>query len=149
MEQGKENTCCFFGHRDTPFRLREQLKLAVRILIVTGVADCFYVGTHGNFDKMAYGILQELQKQYPHIRYYVVPAYPLNERTKALYGDHAVYPDNITEPVDPKFAVYDRNDWMIRQSRYVLCYITRSYGGAHHFVTKAEQNGLIIVNLKC
>ncbi|MBQ1414095.1 MAG: hypothetical protein IIY93_13025 [Clostridia bacterium] len=149
MEQSKEKTCCFFGHRDSPFRLREQLKLAVRVMIVTGVAERFYVGNHGNFDKMAYGVLCELQKEYPHIRYYVVPAYALNDRMRTIYGDHVAYPDDRTEEIDPKFAIYDRNDWIIRQSRYVICYLARSYGGASHFVRKAEKNGLIVLNLKC
>lgn len=143
----KEKTCCFFGHRDTPFALREQIKLAIRIMILTGQADCFYVGTHGNFDRMVYGVLKELRRQYPHIHCHVVLAYPPDDKTKKWYGDDAVYPDS-TAAVDPKFAVYDRNDWMIERSRYVICYIAHATGGAYHFVDKARGKGLTVINVK-
>lgn len=142
----KPKSCCFFGHRDAPFTMRDQIKLAVKIMIVTGLADCFYVGTHGNFDKMALGAVKELQREYPHIRYQVALAYPPDERTARLYGDNAVYPQS-TQNAPAKFAVYDRNDWIIEQSRYVITYITRTSGGAYHFVTKARNKGLTIIPL--
>ena len=54
------HTCTFFGHSDTPFSVEEKLKSVLIDLIQTKEVRRFYVGNHGNFDKIARKVLREL-----------------------------------------------------------------------------------------
>ena len=47
-------------------------------------------------------------------------------------------PEGI-ESVRPHYAISWRNNWMLKQSDYVVTYITHSYGGAAQYVNKATQ----------
>ena len=54
------NVCTFFGHGDADEEIKEKLERAIVSLIISNGVNMFYVGTHGNFDKMVYSILAEL-----------------------------------------------------------------------------------------
>ena len=62
------------------------------------------------------------------------------------YSD-TMLPEGI-ETVHPRFAISWRNKWMIRQSDYVVTYITRSWGGAAQFTEKAKCQKKKVVSLK-
>ena len=51
---------CFFGHSDTPWRIQPKLREVILDLIDNEGANEFYVGNHGNFDRMAIAVLSEL-----------------------------------------------------------------------------------------
>lgn len=55
-------------------------------------------------------------------------------------------PEGI-ETVHPRFAISWRNKWMIKQSDYVVTYVTHSWGGAAQFAELAEKQKKIIVSL--
>jgi len=55
-------------------------------------------------------------------------------------------PEGI-ETVHPRFAISWRNKWMIKQSDYVVTYITHSWGGAAQFAGKAEQQKKKVIHL--
>ena len=58
-----------------------------------------------------------------------------------------ILPDNI-EAVPKRFAIIFRNKWMIRQSDYVITYVTeRMASGAAQFKELAERQGKNIINL--
>ena len=67
--------CTFFGHRDCPSSIKEKLHEEIERLISHHGVNTFYVGTQGNFDRMAYAALVELRKRYQHIKIYRVLAY--------------------------------------------------------------------------
>ena len=66
--------CTFFGHSETPETIKPTLKAAIIELMEKDNVTEFYVGNHGNFDRMAISILSELAKTQS-IRFYVVLAY--------------------------------------------------------------------------
>ncbi|MBP3323137.1 MAG: DUF1273 family protein [Clostridia bacterium] len=68
-------TCTFFGHKDTPFDIKDKLKNTLVSLIEKQGAKVFYVGNQGNFDIIVRHILEELKNEYSHIDYTVVLAY--------------------------------------------------------------------------
>lgn len=140
-------TCCFFGHRDTSPNMREPLRQAIENLIQSGQADYFYVGNQGNFDRMAYDILKELQVKYPHIVYNVVLAYLPNPITAERLDDNTIYPARLAG-IPKRFAVPYRNDWMIMNAGYVICHVLRPTGGAARFVNKAKMKGLTVIPIK-
>lgn len=57
------SACTFFGHRDCPSSIRGVLSAEIERLITEKDVDTFYVGTQGNFDRMAYAALVELHKR--------------------------------------------------------------------------------------
>ena len=67
---------------------------------------------------------------------------------KTEYDDYSntMLPKGI-ESVHPHYAISWRNNWMLKQSNYVVTYITHSYGGAAQYVHKAAQRSKIIMNL--
>ena len=96
---------------------------------------------------MAYSVLKELKAKFPHIRYTVVLAYMPDEHIKKVYGEDTLFPDGM-ESVPKKFAISKRNDWMIQQSGYAVCYVHKITGGAAKFREKAEKKGLRVIDVQ-
>ena len=61
------------------------------------------------------------------------------------YSD-TMLPEGI-ETVHPRFAISWRNKWMLKQSDYVVTYITHSWGGAAQFSEMAEHQKKIVINV--
>ena len=142
----KQNTCCFFGHREVTHNIRPKLTALIEKLITEENVTEFYVGNQGQFDSMAYSVLKELKVNYPKIRYTVVLAYMPDEHIKEVYGEDTLFPDGL-ESVPKRFAISKRNDWMIQQSGYAVCYVHKITGGAVKFRDKAEKKGLQIIDV--
>ena len=142
----KEKTCCFFGHREVTHNIRDKLTAVIEKLITEENVTEFYVGNQGQFDSMVYSVLKELKANYPHIRYTVVLAYMPDKYIKEVYGEDTLFPDGM-ESVPKKFAISKRNDWMIQQSGFAVCYVHKITGGAAKFREKAGKRGLQIIDV--
>lgn len=138
--------CTFFGHRDCPAPIRTQLKAVLIDLITNHDVDMFYIGNQGRFDVIVRSVLRELKEEYPQINYAVVVAYMPGKQTE--YDDYSdtMLPEGI-ESVHPRYAISWRNNWMLRQSDYVVTYITHSWGGAYQYAEKAKRGGKVVINL--
>ena len=136
--------CTFFGHSDAPETVKPTLKAAIIELIEKENVTGFYVGNHGNFDRMAISILSELAKTQS-IRFYVVLAYQPTEKD-ADYLAHTVLPDGI-EAVPPRFAINFRNRFMLENADIVITYVTHSWGGAAKFKQLAKKKQKRIIEL--
>ncbi len=133
--------CTFFGHKDAPQSISEQVENTIIDLIKNRDATEFYVGNHGNFDKMAYHALKRVHKIYPNIRYSVVIAYLSDSSEKY---DSTVFPEGI-ENVPLRYAISYRNKWMENHADIIIAFVTHSYGGAAKFVDHAQKQGKEIV----
>ena len=142
----KENTCCFFGHREVTNNIREKLTAIIKKLITEENVTEFYVGNQGQFDSMVYSVLKELKANYPQIRYSVILAYMPDEHIKKVCGENTLFPDGM-ESVPKKFAISKRNDWMIQQSDFAVCYVHKITGGAAKFREKAGNKGLRVIDV--
>ena len=140
------SACTFFGHRECPDSIKAQLRAALIDLVTNHDVDMFYVGNQGRFDAIVRGVLRELKKEYSQINYAVVLAYMPGKQTEFDDYSDTMLPEGI-ESVHPRYAISWRNNWMIRQSDYVVTYITHSWGGATQCVLKAEKQGKAIINL--
>lgn len=138
--------CTFFGHRDCPETIKPKLRTVLVDLITNHGVDMFYVGNHGQYDAIVRSVLRELEKEYPQIDYAVVLAYMPKMKTE--YDDYSdtMLPEGI-ETVHPRYAISWRNNWMLRQSEYVVTYITRSWGGAARYTQRARTTGKIVIKL--
>ena len=142
----KEKTCCFFGHREVTHNIKDKLIAIIEKLITEDNVTEFYVGHQGQFDSMVYSVLKELKAKYPHIRYTVVIAYMPDEHIKEVYGEDTLFPDGM-ESVSKKFAISKRNDWMIQQSGFVVCYVHKITGGAAKFREKCVRKKLKVIDI--
>ena len=138
--------CTFFGHRECPDTIKPRLREILVDLIANHGVDIFYVGNQGRFDAIVRSMLRELQKEYPQVDYAVVLAYMPGERND--YDDYSdtMLPEGI-ESVHPRYAISWRNNWMLKESDYVVTYITHSWGGAAQYVAKAKKQGKTVINL--
>ena len=143
------SVCTFFGHSYCPESTKSRLRETLVDLIETQGVDVFYVGNHGDFDRMTRSLLRELSAQYPHIRYAVVLAYLPRKRDEFDQRDWSdtMLPEGI-ERVPPRFAISWRNRWMIDRADIVVTYITHGWGGAAQFAELAEKRGKSIVKLE-
>ena len=132
--------CTFFGHHDCPSSIKVKLRDTLISLIENHAVDMFYVGRQGAFDAIAHSVLKELVSIYPHIDYAVVLERLPPKRDEFDLTDYSdtMLPEGI-ESVHPRFAISWRNNWMIKQSDYVVTYITPSWGGAAQFAVLAEK----------
>ena len=138
--------CTFFGHRDCPAPIRTQLKAVLIDLITNHDVDMFYIGNQGRFDVIVRSVLRELKEEYPQINYAVVVAYMPGKQTE--YDDYSdtMLPEGI-ESVHPRYAISWRNNWMLRQSDYVVTYITHAWGGAVQYANKAKSQKKQVFNI--
>lgn len=138
--------CCFFGHKDTPANVKPALYAAIEELITQRGVSTFYVGNQGSFDAYVRSALRQLQEKYPNIRYAVVLAYMPGQQTEYDDFSDTMLPEGIEE-VHPRYAIDWRNRFMLRESRFVICYIHHKWGGAAKYVQVALRQGKTVVNL--
>lgn len=140
--------CTFFGHHDCPNTIMPKLKEVVVDLIEHHNVDTFYVGRQGMFDSIVRSVLRELTQLYPHIKYSVVLERVPEKKNEFDLNDYSdtMLPEGI-ENVHPRYAINWRNRWMIKQSEYVVAYVTHSWGGAAKFVDIARRAKRIIRTL--
>ncbi len=138
--------CTFFGHRECPESVRPILRKTLVNLIANHNVDTFYVGNQGRFDAYVRSTLKELAENFPHIRYAVVLAYLPQKQNEYEDFSDTILPEGI-ESVHPRFAISWRNNWMLRQTDFVVTYITRTWGGAYQYAQKATKQGKTVINL--
>lgn len=138
--------CTFFGHRECPGSVKTKLREVLVDLIEDHGVEMFYVGNQGQFDAMVLSTLRELKKVYPQTDYAVVLAYMPGKQSE--YDDYSdtMLPEGI-EFVRPRYAISWRNNWMLRQSEYVVTYITHSWGGAAQYAQRAKSQKKIVFPL--
>ena len=136
--------CTFFGHRDTPYNIKEKLKSVIIDLIENKNVDTFYIGDNGAFDRMAREILKELKNKYG-INYYVVMAYIPKKSEYEDYGDTVYFDELNTKPY--KCRIIERNKIMLGKSDIAVTHVTRIVGGAAEFKKMAEKKGKTVINV--
>ncbi len=137
-------SCTFIGHKDCPSSIKLKLLAIIEDLIITKNVKQFYVGTHGNFDHIAYEALCELENKY-NIKIFVVLAY-LNRTISDFYDSKkTIYPEGL-ETVPLKFAINKRNMYMIEKSDYMVCFIDNTFSNAYSFVKEALKKNLHVIN---
>ena len=137
--------CTFFGHRDCPNNIKDYLERIIVELITENNVDTFYIGNQGNLDAMARVVLNRLKTAHPNIKIYTVLAY-LRDADKCLDYGKTILPEGF-ENVPLRFAIDFRNRWMVKQSDYVVSYVTRDFGGAHKFYQLAQKQNKTVINI--
>ncbi len=138
-------SCTFIGHRDCPGEIKETLRDVISHLIVSENVRTFYVGTHGQFDRIVYEVLCYMEKLYD-IKILVVLAY-LNRNQNAYYDmEKTIYPESVAK-APFRFAINIRNTYMIEKSDFMACYIEYSQSNSVSYARTALRKGLKVINL--
>ena len=138
-------TCYFFGHRDTPSHIANQLAPLLRRLVEKMGVDRFLVGNEGAFDRMVAQSLAEFKKEHPTVRCYIVLAY-MPQKQGEPFPLETLYPEGL-ECVPKRFAIDRRNKWMLKQSDVTVGYVHHSIGNSFRYLEMAEKNGKTVVRL--
>ena len=144
----QEKICCFFGHRDAPDDVKKLIYEQVEAAIKNGTKK-FYVGNHGHFDYMAIRVLREMKIKHPDLSYAIVLAYfpkQSDEEYDLFRPEETLFPDGL-ETVPLRLRIIRRNDWMLKQSDTVICYVRHRFGGAGRMMEKAVRQNKEILNL--
>ena len=139
-------SCTFFGHRDCPDSLKQSIRAVIIDLITSYGVDMFYVGHQGGFDGLVRGVLREITQECLWVHYAVVLAYMPSEHSVMSDTPDTMLPEGI-ELVHPRYAISWRNNWMLRQSDFVVAYVAHSWGGAAQYMKKAIRSGKTVINL--
>lgn len=136
----------FCGHKELydEKEVKVWLERVTENLIVNG-AETFYLGGYGAFDRLAASVLAEQKKRYPHIELVLILPY-LNRRKDISPCDSSLYPP--LESVPKKFAIVQRNRWMVEQSDVVVSYVLHSWGGAATTLEYAKQKKKRIISFQ-
>ena len=142
------SACTFFGHRDCPSSIKPKLREVLMNLIENHSVDMFYVGNQGAFDRIVRSVLRELIQEYPQINYAVVLERMPGKQNEDCPEDfsNTMLPEGI-EAVPPRFAIVWRNQWMLRQSDFVVTYITHPWSSAAKFAETAVRQKKTVINL--
>ena len=118
--------------------------------IAQGKPVVFYLGGYGDFDSIA----KNACLQYKHISNdsilifvtpYIESGYLKNRDALRNGYDKIVYPD--IEKTPKRYAIVERNKFMVRQSDYLISYVRFSRGGAFQMLEYAKKHKKSYINL--
>ena len=140
-------TCFFIGHRDAPEEIRQRLLAVVeRHITDYGVTE-FVVGRYGRFDAEAAAAVRAAKKDHPAVELVLLlPYYPVTGADHIEQDYDATFFPPGMETVPKSLAIVRANEYMIRNSQFLICYNTGSVGNTRRLVEYAaarEQKGLI------
>ncbi len=138
----------FFGHSNTSSDVNEALRAVITELIEVRGVSRFYVGNHGDFDRIVTRVLQECAAVYLHIRYAVVLAYYPHQmvQTETPPAEETVFPEEVA-CAPKRYAIIRRNQWMIDRADYVVTCVWDTATNAAEFKEMAMRKQKIVIEL--
>lgn len=137
--------CCFAGHssllnRDT---ISQKLSSKIEDLIINNCITEFWVGNYGAFDSLSAFLVYELKKKYPFIELNLIVPYLTAEITnnKNLYFDifDNILIADIPEKTPKQFHIIKCNEYMIKKSDFLICFVDFHWGGAYKTLEYAKR----------
>lgn len=129
--------------------IENHLTEVVRDLIIHHGVDEFWLCEQGTFDCLARLVAKELKKEFDWINLCIFPAYYPNNAKMDWIEDNdydLMYPDEVAK-APPQIAILRRNDYIAKNTDYIVCYVKRNSGGAYKAVEKARKRKKKIINL--
>ena len=137
--------CTFFGHRDAPYTIREELRGAILKLINEEGVKKFYVGNDGGFDCLVQRVLQEITEIRKDITFSVVLS-RISENVLSGDQEKSIFPEGM-EAAPYRFAIAKRNEWMIAHSTHAIVYVCHESSHCARWLDRATRKGLRVRNL--
>ena len=133
----------FFGHRDVNASLQCDLYNYLEKLAKYD-DHYFLVGNEGAFDHYVQSTLKKLKKSYPNIKYSIVLAYL--PKPDDIQIENSLYPEGL-ENIPLRFAIVNRNKWMIDHSDAVIYFQERTWGGVASAIEYAIKKEKFLIHL--
>lgn len=138
-------TCFLVGHHTIPEDITDRLDDAIERHITMNAVEEFVVGHYGAFDRLAARLLCHAKRRYPSILLTLLIPYHPGECVIELPKrfDRSFYPPGM-ETVPRRFAIIRANQYMVRNSDYLICYDRGYVGNTRELVALArrlEQKG--------
>lgn len=137
--------CCFAGHRDiyNTEELSKRLTVLIEKLIIEENVTEFWVGHYGRFDAISSEAVKSIKNKYPDIELNLVIPYltkVINEYREEYYAkyDNILIAD-IPEKTPKNLQILKCNEYMVKKSDFIICYIMYSWGGAAKTVEYAKK----------
>lgn len=153
----REQTCCFTGHRILPKGKEKQIFNKTRKIVIALIEKGVkYFGTGGaiGYDTIAAQVILSLKEKYPFIKLIVVcpcknQDAKWNEKQKRIYKEILQLADKIVILADSYYdgCMQARNRHLVDNSKYCICYLTRSFGGTYGTVEYAKKQMMDIINI--
>lgn len=140
-------SCFFIGHADAPESIKPALKEAIRKCIEEYGASEFIVGHYGCFDRVAAGVVKEIQKEHPHIQLQLLLPYmpqKMNDMLKEYDG--FIYPEGM-ETVPKRYAILRANQWAAKRCDMAIVYLNHTFGGAYKTYSHVRKSGKTMIHL--
>ena len=146
--------CTFAGHREVyQANIADRLDEAIAQIIETDDSFRFLVGGMGDFDGMCSSAVRRAKRKYPdkQISLELVLPYLTQELNENKLYYETSY-DDVVIPIELagvhyKSAITKRNRWMVENSKWLVAFVYRDFGGAYTTLRYAEKKGLQIINL--
>ena len=148
-----EKIFCFAGQRDVwgAENLYKKLNDEIEFMILNNNVKEFWVGNYGQFDMLAAKCVRILKNRYKDIKLTLVVPYltkKMNDFKEQYYEDYDdILMANIPSSTPAKFKILKCNEYMIKETDYLICYVKYSYGGAAKTLEYAEKHNIEIVNI--
>ncbi len=146
--------CCFAGHSELYHTkdIYDKLLLEIEDLITTENVNEFRVGNYGDFDKLSAEAVRALKQKYPDIQLNLVIPYltsEINEYKEMYYKNYDnILVAEIPEKTPKRVQILKANRYMVDTSRFLVCYVKHTFGGASKTLEYAKNKSDIkIINL--
>ena len=136
----------FFGHSDfvSTAALEELMMSILKDQINCSDVELFF-GGYGGFDRFALDCGRKYKKENQRVKLVFVTPYLDRKYNGADHYDEIVYPP--LENVPYRFAIVERNNWMVDKADVVISYVTREYGGAFKALRRAIKKKKQVINI--
>ncbi len=159
MQEKKEKTCCFTGHRSMPREERSRLQLALKMQI-SAMAEkgitMFYCGGALGFDTLAAEAVLQVKKEYSAIRLHLALPCPeqadrWRKEDMARYEKIKAQADEVVF-VSPRYdygCMQKRNRYMVDRSSVCIAYLLpeQKRGGTQYTVAYCGKKHIPVINL--
>lgn len=157
MANCKLKTCCFTGHRKIPPENFEEISRRLENMIIRLIEiDYVYFCAGGalGFDMLAAQTVLKLKMVYPYIELILMlpcesQAEYWKKEDKIMYEDIKEKADKVVYTSKSYFrgCMHNRNRYLVDNSSYCICYLTRETGGTAYTVQYAKEKQLTIYNV--
>lgn len=145
------SVCCGFGHRDYPYSLYSELTREIKQLIEINNVHLFFTGDMGKFDNEFSICVNTLKQKNRDVKLILIKPY-FSDRLNTEKDYYTSKFDDIIIPEEIcnchfKSAITKRNEWIVRQSAFVLSGVFKEYGGSYNAIKYAEKQNKTIIDL--
>jgi len=152
-----EKSCCFTGHRSAIVfepEVAQRLITEIENLINQKGVELFITGGALGFDTLAAMSVLGLKGKYPFIKLMLaLPCRNQAERwgvdEKQLYNDILQRADVVhyVGQVYSEDCMYKRNDFMLDNAKYCICYLRQLKGGTYYTAQRAKKLGRELITI--